>query len=267
LPLLSLEISRGRTQFRRRPVWSKRFLIGGGEGCHLRLGGGAMPALHSIVLVEANDIWLDAIADVPPLFVNGEMERSVRLTDGDTIRIASFEFVVRQSPAAAAREAGVSVAESSQSELTGSIIEAPEPDPANLSATELVSLLERDEKLLEEFETSRRLGAAALLQAIAQRSERPQIAGRIPAPKAASSIPQLDADLLDELEEVIRRLNHCSDQLDRRAACMSPDELRHSETASALIEAQKSLDAQLQRVLARLAALDSGNAGPMRASA
>src|SRR3712207_3653250 len=45
LPLLYLEVSRGRTGFPLRPVRTPRFLIGSAEACQLRLGGSEMPAL------------------------------------------------------------------------------------------------------------------------------------------------------------------------------------------------------------------------------
>ena len=280
-PLLTLEISRGRTQFRRRPVWDKRYLIGGGKRCHLRLGGDAMPTLHSILLVEEQDIWLDAVADTPPLFVNGEIERSVRLADGDAIRIGTFEFTIRRNPSTVSPKPHFS----RDADNICSPDEVAAADPANLSATDLVALLEQDIELVEEFEASRRLGASALLSAIRDRAELPRIAGRISAPAetpvvlqtpapnprvAAPAVPavvEIGKELLDELDDVVRRLNHCSEELDRRAERLSPRELNYSEAAKALVEAQKALDAQLERVLARLAPLESGRSEPMRASA
>ncbi len=59
---LVLEVGRGRTEQRRRPVQSSRFLIGSSQRCDLCLGGGAIPPLHSLISTDGGEVWLEAIA-------------------------------------------------------------------------------------------------------------------------------------------------------------------------------------------------------------
>src|SRR4051812_40972215 len=82
-PLLCLEVCRGTTQFPRRPFPAGRFLIGAGAECDMRLGGSEMPALHSILQVDARGMTIEAVAQAPQLKLNGKVTQGARLRVGD----------------------------------------------------------------------------------------------------------------------------------------------------------------------------------------
>src|SRR5579872_6171419 len=156
---LVLEVTRGRTRFRRRPVNHPRFLIGAGSTCDLRLGGEGVPALHSIITVNGRDVQLEAIAAEPALLVNGRKIQQTALSDGDLIVIGNVELLARveagHTPAAAHR-AAVDL-------LPGVETERP---LAELSASELVERIEQEERQIEAIERRRHDGRQALLEAV-----------------------------------------------------------------------------------------------------
>src|SRR5262249_35684853 len=108
-PRLVLEITRGKTRFRDRPVTGPRFLIGAGVTCDLRLGGERDPPLHSLVTVDPTGVHIEAIVTVPTLIVNGRGVHDAALSDGDVISIGEVELVARVS--AGRTPAGVQVEE------------------------------------------------------------------------------------------------------------------------------------------------------------
>lgn len=188
-----LEVRRGRTRAPRREIRGRRFLIGAGSNCQLQLGGGDVPILHSILLVEEDGAHIDAVAPSPQLLVNGRPQRSVDLHDGDVFSIGKFEFQVHVPQPHASLQAVPRQ-------------ELPVPRSAaeleQLSATELVALIQAEERQIDEFETSRVLGAQALAEA-ARRSAAPVSADSsgefvISFPQAAavegSDIPETATD-------------------------------------------------------------------------
>lgn len=156
---LWLEVRRGRTRAPRRPVRSRRFLIGAGSNCQLQLGGEEIPILHSILLVDDEGAHIDAVVSTPELLVNGVPQRAADLRDGDVFSIGRFEFAVNVPDQFAASQAAVD--------------ELPLDDAADveaMSAAELVARIEREEAAVDRFENGRSEGAAALLQSIARRA-------------------------------------------------------------------------------------------------
>lgn len=152
-----LEIRRGRTRAPRREIRGRRFLIGAGSNCQLQLGGGEMPILHSILLIEEDGAHIDAVVPSPQLLVNGRPQRSVDLRDGDVFSIGRFEFQVHVP------------------QPTGALQAAPQPavavpesvaDVSSLSASQLVALIEAEQQQVAELEQSRQNGALALLEAV-----------------------------------------------------------------------------------------------------
>lgn len=97
LPVVFLEIKQGRTAFPYRPVQGNRFLIGSASCCDLCLGSQSVPQLHSLLHIDKDDVVLEAVADFPLLKINGEIERSKSLCDGDVIEIGRFQLVARIS--------------------------------------------------------------------------------------------------------------------------------------------------------------------------
>lgn len=140
-----LEIHRGRTGYRFRPVIGNRLVLGSAPECDLRLGGAGMPAVHSQVHVEGGRVWIEAISLDPPLVVNGEPCQMTQLVDGDVIALGPFAFTWRA--------AEVPVAAASPAE--------------ELSTDELVERLERDMALVaDRDETTRRAVATVVESAL-----------------------------------------------------------------------------------------------------
>ena len=156
---LWLDIRRGRTRARRRPVRSRRFLIGAGSNCQLQLGGDEIPILHSILLMDDDGAHIDAVVSTPELLVNGIPQRAADLHDGDVFSIGRFEFAVNVPDQFAASQ--VAVDELPLDDAT---------DLESMSAAELVERIEREQAAVDRFENSRSQGAAALLQSIARRA-------------------------------------------------------------------------------------------------
>lgn len=162
---LWLEVRRGLTRSRRRPVRSQRFLIGAGSNCQLQLGGEEIPILHSILLVNEEGAHIDALVNAPELLVNGVPQRAADLQHGDVFSIGRFEFAVNVPD-------GTIVSQTAVEEL-------PLTDLGNLeemSAAELVERIEQEQACVDRFENARAEGARALLQSIARRAR--EMSGR-----------------------------------------------------------------------------------------
>ncbi|MFP6766305.1 MAG: FHA domain-containing protein, partial [Planctomycetaceae bacterium] len=159
---LFLQITRGRTNHPMRPIHGDRFLIGSGEWCDLRLGG-SMPVLHSVVRVEGPSVWLEAVVDAPPLHVNGRTVGSCELQDGDQIVIGLFslQFCDARNVQHESLMQPIDIEEVLA-------LDQPDVELSDLTATELVDLMERDEELAREFQKRQEQGAAALLDRIHQ---------------------------------------------------------------------------------------------------
>ncbi|MGE5193356.1 MAG: FHA domain-containing protein [Deltaproteobacteria bacterium] len=271
---LVLEVTKGFTRFPRRPVTHPRFLIGAGSTCDLRLGGEGMPALHSLITVSGRDITLEAIAAEPPLKVNGRHVQTALLHDGDVIDVGEVELLARfeagQTPAGAQM---ISAPPSAP-------VDADRPVP-ELSAAELVDLIEQEEKQIEDFETRQREGATALVQAILGRNRRPAarpaeagIRAPIPAPHFLSKRPQIlaaqtrqtqlaaehDPALQQEIEELGRQLSTLAHELMGSTQRAAEREATYAEAADTLLDTQDKLVSQLEVLLDQVQTLKASEA-------
>lgn len=158
-----LEISRGKSKFRSRPVHEGRFLIGAGSTCHLQLGGDQVPMLHSVIESNDDGLSIEAIVAQPPLMINGRQRRSAHLSAGDVIEIGAFEFVVHSEANAGADEPG---AASVETEIDPGLSETE--DLSQLSASELVDRISELEDFAADLHDEREQGALNLLRAIRQ---------------------------------------------------------------------------------------------------
>src|SRR5262249_5088028 len=132
---LFLEITRGRTRFPRRPVPGPRFLIGAGVTCDLRLGGEAMPPLHSIITIDQEGVHVEGIAPAPTLTVNGRGVHEAQIENGDVIGIGDVELLARVSAGDAPAGA--------QSALPEAVRNTTHERPlSELSAAELIDRIE-----------------------------------------------------------------------------------------------------------------------------
>lgn len=171
-PGMWLEIRRGKTNFPLRPVSGDRFLIGAGSHCHLQLGGDDVPMLHSLLVIENNKAYLEAVVCTPPLVINGESHREVELHDEDTVQIGLFEFVFH---CIAACEPSSQVATNSAPMISVSLAHDTEEDLASLSMAELIQRMEDESDRICSFERARERGAAALLEAVRQAACNPAV--------------------------------------------------------------------------------------------
>jgi hypothetical protein len=92
LPLVELEILRGRAQNRIRPVKVPAFLIGSAIDCDLVMGDQHFPEAHSYLLLSANEVALRWLGVGPEVAVNGKPIHKMRLRDGDHLQLGPYEF-------------------------------------------------------------------------------------------------------------------------------------------------------------------------------
>jgi len=246
---LFLQITRGRTNNPKRPIHGDRFLIGSGEWCDLRLGG-SMPVLHSVVQVDGPAVWLETVVESPPLDVNGRSVRSCELQDGDELQIGPFSLVFCD-------ERNVQ-----HETLMRPIdiedvlaLDTPDVDLSELTATELVDLIERDEELASEFARRQEQGAAALLDRIREEAV---------AESAQSSPESQSLDVLNELQSAIHSLNELAGELKHHSGEMSGEEF--SQATSSLMNFQQDIVGRLDQVLNHIHRLD-GNDSSQRDAA
>jgi hypothetical protein len=215
----------------------------------MRLGGQEMPPLHSLIFVDGEDIWLEAMAATPELRVNGRTQTSVRLVDGDRIEIGTIELVAH-IPAQA--EKSIQPQES-QAELHE---ERLEPAASELSAKELVERIEAATELVNEFEERQRLGIEALQAAIQQR-EQQQASADAPAHAVlpiANAVPERPGVDLDSL---VVQLAGVVGELEKRSGAEWRREAGYLDAVSTLFETQDRLSRQLEILLRRVAFLNA----------
>jgi len=256
---LTLDIKRGKTSHPLRPVKTARFLIGSGSGCHLSLGGGEIPPLHTILFIQSGEVLAEAIAGSPPLTANGNAVSSVVLEDGDVLGIGSFEFTVRINAEVVARTA------ESLSDLDEASLEIDDeeiPEVSEMSAEELVDLIASELSVVEEYEQSIQSGGDALLSAIRARQLEDQ-PRELPTRHLIHGAHQLrgprirpvtveDEQLVHEFERVRRELEDFSHELEKRFDRVTKREAHFDAAAKELIEAQSKLSAQLGTLLEQI---------------
>lgn len=223
-----IEIHRGKTQFPRRPVLGERFLIGAGSNCHLQLGGQGMPFLHSVLLVQGNQVTLEAFVPWPELQLNGTPVQSVTLLDGDRVSIGPFEFQVQiESYTAAAdpddlyAKVPLSVAQEAEAE----------ENLKELSVAELIEKIEDAEEDVAAFDDSRQAGAAALLDAA-------WLAGET-SPGSAEELPEV---------RLLHDLNRLADEIQQRLEVLKQRDAVQLQRADEVLAVQDRLAEQLKRV-------------------
>jgi len=107
---VELEIRRGQAKQRVRPVPPPVYLIGAARDCDMVLGDPRYPEVYASLFVSQRGVSLRQLAGGPALLVNGSPLRSTILENGDLIRTANFEFVMRiQWPAQHVESSGMGV--------------------------------------------------------------------------------------------------------------------------------------------------------------
>lgn len=245
---LVFEITRGHTQSPLRPVSRDRFLIGAGERCDLRLGGDEMPAVHSVVHIDGQDVWLETLADSPDVRVNGRPTRSAALEPGDELEIGSFSLTLHRTtsaePVQTPRTHGTSVSEiPAEEELAHPL------DVEELTARQLVDLIDQEEALIEEFEARRQMGAQALMDVVKQRFADPDAENESAAEEKATP-----GQLLGELQAAILSLNEFAQEFEQRTEKLSQPETQR--VAHSLLDFQQQIVSRLDGVLEKIALID-----------
>ena len=255
---LVFEITRGHTQSPLRPVSRDRFLIGAGERCDLRLGGESMPAVHSVVHIDGQEVWLETVADLPNVRVNGRLTRSAALESGDELEIGSFSLTLHRTtsadPVQAPRIYGAPVSEILAEEESTNPLDVEE-----LTARQLVDLIDQEEALIEEFEARRRMGAQAMMDVVKQRFVDPA-AEEEPIAEEQTT-PGL---LLGELQAAIISLNEFAQEFEQRTEKLSQPETQR--VADSLLDFQQQIVSRLDGVLEKIALIDQAqtHAAPHR---
>ncbi len=261
-----LEIGRGRTGHRRRPVQSSRFLIGSSPRCDLCLGGAEIPPLHSLICVVGAEVWLEAMAASPELLVNGRPEKCVRLKDQDRLQIEPFEMIVHVS------ECLPATAQSLPSDATQSVLAQSESGEASdLSPLELVERIEAATQLVNDFEQRSRLGIESLLSAVQERRNR-MVAAPTQAPRGTvlpMTAAAAEADHLElaDLESLVGHISDIVSELEKRSGVQWRREAGFRDAVSSLFETQDRLSRQLEVLLRRVASLNTERATPERGRA
>ncbi len=251
-------MQKGRTKFRERPISGRRFLIGAGRQCDLRLGGDAVPELHSVIHRSSSGVWIDAFADSPRLRVNGRDVVLARLQDGDTLEIGEFGLVVRLK------------AGDQTLDVEAPAVQAEIPaDSAigHLTASELVDLIENETQIVSEFEGRRQLGAAALLQAVGNHLVKGRHAIPLPTRSMCPDNEVTEQSLLGDLERVLLQLHTFSQKLEGRSHQLLVREATQANAATSLLDAQRQLSAHVDKVLQRIDTEQQREEPPARASA
>lgn len=272
-PRYSLEIKKGKTSFPVRPVSGGRLTIGAGSCCGLQLTGREMPILHSVIHVEEEVARIEAMVAQPRLLLNGIPLRTSELSDGDLITIGPIEFEFCQSRPHTATN--LSTAGLSGSPLQTSAPLTPdkkrdysmtkETTLKDLSASELVDLIEQDFHLIEKYESRREQGAAALMSQLHQLNEEQEEQDF----QQESLSEQEQLLLLADLENMMQELTRFSEELHQRANQLSSREKQYDVAAASLLETQEKLASQLDRTLDHVGSIkeDRDEAGPRRAIA
>lgn len=273
-PQYSLEITKGKTKFPVRPLQGARLTIGAGSCCGLQFSGAEMPILHTVVHHESGEFTIEAIAPQPTLLLNGIPVQTSVVSDGDVITIGAIEFVFRLSSPQTATSTSTARLSGSPLETSAPITPDKKRDHSmtnettlkNLSASELIDQIEQDFQLIEQYESRREQGAAALLSHIRHQKEE---LDEHPADKEVLS-EQEQKGLLADLEAMMEELTKFSEELQQRADQLTSREHKYESAAASLLETQGKLASQLDRTLEHVSSIKGDQQeedGPQRAIA
>ena len=196
--------------------------------------------LHSLLVIEGKTAHLEAVVSEPPLMVNGEARRSVELHDEDTVVIGEFEFVFHRL--IAVEPAGqVAVASPITEEEACGVA-----DLSQLSAVELVSLIEEEARQITEYNRSREQGAASLLDA----ARRASAATRPASFPIATFAPEKTGPLRQPSERLAKREAECLRQAAELMAAQERLAAQMAEFAAQVAHWQESEDRTVLRASA-----------------
>lgn len=283
MPFLVLEVINGKTEQKLRPVLNHRFLIGSASTCHLQIGDETFPPLHSIILIGPDHAEIDTVASSPLLILNGENRDCATLHQGDQIEIGGVQLRVH-------------LQESQKEQMDDQQEQAhivPFPDSENLleeenenslsdlSAEELVDLIEAEEQMIEEYEANLQTGLSALLHEAGVSEEQVSSHARENASKEENQkwaeirvqlakitgqpVEEHSGTFESELEQIIAHLSSVAEELETRSKEIDEREKEYSEASESLLESQQQLSDQLDYLLAKAEEMNLKNeAGQIR---
>jgi len=232
-------ISRGKTRHPKREIRTSEYWIGAGEGCDLRLGGAGIPSLHSVLKYERGTSIIESIESIPALRVNGSEVETHELADGDLVEIGPFQLEFRQQELRDAVE--IPIEDSTKEKFDSE----EEFDLADLSAEDLVDLLEADMNLVEEDEKRKRDGLEALMTEV--QSRMPSLEKKVAQPKTRNN------DVVEEFVRITHQLCEHVTKLDLRVSQISERDDVYTSAFSDLLESQKLLSKHLETLISHLA--------------
>jgi hypothetical protein len=167
---LTLRITLGATRFPVRPVLKDRFTIGSGAACDLRLGA-EFPKLFAVIVVAGPEVLLEQLAASPALCINGQPTQSAVLATGDRIRIGGIELVAT-IPATNRLSFPKPLLGRVDESVSADDLAAFDPsEVSELSAAELVDLIEQEEQIAQRDQAGRDRGAESLLFEVRRRQQ------------------------------------------------------------------------------------------------
>ena len=95
LPKVEIHIRRGVAKHPIRPVSDPVFLIGSAGDCDLVLADPRIPDVYAYIYVSHDKVTLRALGEGPEMTVNGHPIGAATVSDGDRVRTASYELVIR----------------------------------------------------------------------------------------------------------------------------------------------------------------------------
>lgn len=204
-----LRIADSDARFPIRPISEGSFLIGHGTACDLRLGDHEVPALHSILRVTSASASIALMAERPELVVNGETVSRAVLCDGDLVEIGDVRLVFRfVSDKATSGSALALPPLSDEAETAVDVTPSTE-----LSATELVSGLEQEFKLLNELQETTVDSIDRLLNAARRSVEGASIKLATPPLRVVGMDERFLASDRDQLQEIAAKVRQQESRL------------------------------------------------------
>lgn len=246
----SLEVVSGQTRFPTRPLPSGRLSIGSGRKCWLQLGGKRMPEIHSWFEVGNKDVALYVFEEQPSVQVNGARVQFFLLKGGESIQIGPFEFLLHVEDEETTSRPHFNPPHLSDRQLRNLQSELA-PEDEELSASELIDLLDEEMKNVERHESHERAGLHRLLTAV--REQQTQL--------ESTATEKPDVNDSQEWKECLTRLDQISRSLDERAERLKSQEREQADSASKLLEMQQQMLTQLDHLIA---ALDRVEEQPLR---
>lgn len=240
-----------------------------------------MPLLHSIVLARPDGYHLDAVASDPPLKVNGRSVESADLADGDLIEIGTFRLEVALSSPGGQRQPQHSASQ----EQTAIDHDREFTDPAELSAEELVDLLDAEMQMVDEFDNGTMVGAEALLDAaLREQDKSPDTVPMIPIDSALKQEPDAAAASVSaeqespelaihresqpatesqgDLATLVAQLQEFVHGMDSRSQRATEREMFLAEAISEIFESQQQMAEQIEQLAGQLATLKAREQSP-----